>query len=181
MQRIQIHPASGALPSCKHSSIFRPLGTLCPLTPFWLQRGGLNAVFTGLRGRAQQHAELQSHGPWALIWRRTNRHETAYGADTCVNILWQHTELTSLQFGWPRLATCGVAITRPSVPHTERTNRHETAYRADACANILMKARQAAYGADRPQIGWPCTATFEVALKTQDSRTCESNLRRLLS
>jgi len=66
MQRIQIHPASGALPSCKHSSIFRPLGTLCPLTPFWLQRGGLNAVFTGLRGRAQQHAELQSHGPWSL-------------------------------------------------------------------------------------------------------------------
>ena len=104
-------------------------------------RGAYGAPRPWAGGRAQQHAELQSHGPWALIWRRTNRHETAYGADTCVNILWQHTELTSLQFGWPRIATCGVAITRPSVPHTERTNRHETAYRADACANILMKAR----------------------------------------
>ena len=104
-------------------------------------RGAYGAPRPWAGGRAQQHAELQSHGPWALIWRRTNRHETAYGADTCVNILWQHTELTSLQFGWPRLATCGVAITRPSVPHTERTNRHDTAYRADACANILMKAR----------------------------------------
>ena len=26
--------------------LFRPLWTLCPLTPFWLQRGGLNVDFT---------------------------------------------------------------------------------------------------------------------------------------